>query len=60
MYDFKYKDLKEIKRNLTDYLVFVKRLMPRWVNGIPDSEIITLFSLAFFTIFSIKLGLNKP
>jgi len=44
MYDFKYKDLKEIKRNLTDYLVFVKRLMPRWVNGIPDSEIITLFN----------------
>jgi len=24
-------------------LIFIKRLLPRWVNGIPDSEIITLY-----------------
>ena len=43
MYDFKYKNLKDIKKNLNDYLIFVKRLLPRWFNGIPDSEMITLF-----------------
>lgn len=45
MYDFSYSNLKEIKKNPEDYLIFVKRLLPRWVNGIPDSECIAIFNV---------------
>ena len=27
------------------FLIFVKRLLPRWANGIPDSECIAIFKL---------------
>ena len=37
--------IKEIKKNPEDYLIFVKRLLPRWVNGIPDSECIAIFNV---------------
>ena len=44
MYDFKsFKNAKEIKKNLNDYLIFVKRLLPRWADGIPDAELMALF-----------------
>lgn len=45
MYDFSYRNLKEIKKNPEDYLIFIKRLLPRWVNGIPDSECIVIFNV---------------
>ena len=28
-----------------DFLIFVKRLLPRWANGIPDSECIAIFKV---------------
>ena len=33
------------KKNPNDFLIFVKRLMPRWVNCIPDSECIAIFEI---------------
>lgn len=53
MYDFKYKNINEIKKNINDYLIFVKRLLPRWANGMPDSEVLTLFE-------SLKKIKQKP
>ena len=43
MYDFRFGEKKEILRRPEDFLIFVKRLLPRWVNGIPDSECIAIF-----------------
>ena len=43
MYDFSFDSKKNIKKNPEEFLIFVKRLLPRWVNGIPDSEILTIF-----------------
>jgi hypothetical protein len=43
MYDFTYKNIKDIRKNPNEYLIFVKRLLPRWINGIPDSECIAIF-----------------
>ena len=45
MYDFYFTDRKNIKNDPEKFLIFVKRLMPRWVNGIPDSECIAIFKL---------------
>tara|TARA_B100000989_G_scaffold192212_2_gene144938 strand:+ start:6536 stop:7351 length:816 start_codon:yes stop_codon:yes gene_type:complete len=43
MYDFYFGTKKEILENDEEFLIFVKRLMPRWVNGIPDSEYLDLY-----------------
>ena len=43
MYDFKFKEKKEIQSRPEDFLIFVKRLLPRWANGIPDSECIAIY-----------------
>ncbi len=45
MYDFYFTDRKNIKNDPEKFLIFVKRLMPRWVNGIPDSECIAIYKL---------------
>ena len=45
MYDFKFKEKKEIQSRPEDFLIFVKRLLPRWANGIPDSECIAIFKV---------------
>jgi len=45
MYDFNFTDKKNIKKNPEKFLIFVKRLLPRWVNGIPDTECIAIFKL---------------
>ncbi len=45
MYDFKFKEKKEIQRKPEDFLIFVKRLLPRWANGIPDSECIAIYKV---------------
>ena len=45
MYDFYFTDIKNIKKNPEKFLIFVKRLLPRWANGIPDSECIAIFKL---------------
>ena len=43
MYDFLFTDKKNIEKEPENFLVFVKRLLPRWANGIPDSECIAIF-----------------
>ena len=43
MYDFTFGDKKKIKKNPEKYLIFLKRLLPRWANGIPDSECIAIY-----------------
>lgn len=48
MYDFHYGSKKKILSNTEDFLIFCKRLLPRWVNGIPDSEFLAIYkSLRF-------------
>ena len=37
MYDFSFGDKDYILENQEDFLIFCKRLLPRWINGIPDS-----------------------
>lgn len=43
MYDFHFGDKEFIKNNPEDFLIFCKRMMPRWINGIPDSECISIY-----------------
>ena len=43
MYDFNFENKKNIKKNPEKFLIFVKRLLPRWANGIPDSECVAIF-----------------
>ena len=45
MYDFYFTDKKKIKRDPEKFLILVKRLLPRWANGIPDSECIAIYKL---------------
>jgi len=52
MYDFHFGDEKHIKDNPEDFLIFCKRMLPRWINGIPDSE-----CLAIYRTLS---GINTP
>lgn len=48
MYDFSFEKIEKIKKNPEEFLIFVKRLLPRWANGIPDSECIAIFKLLKF------------
>ncbi len=43
MYDFSFGDKKQILDNQEDFLIFCKRLLPRWINGIPDSECLSIY-----------------
>ena len=45
MYDFYFTNKQNIKKNPERFLIFVKRLLPRWANGIPDTECIAIFKL---------------
>jgi len=45
MYDFHFGSKEEIQKNQEDFLIFVKRLLPRWINGIPDSECIAIYKV---------------
>tara|TARA_B100001123_G_scaffold101813_1_gene117670 strand:+ start:30987 stop:32780 length:1794 start_codon:yes stop_codon:yes gene_type:complete len=43
MYDFYFGNKEQIKKNPKEFLIFCKRMLPRWINGIPDSECIAIF-----------------
>ena len=43
MYDFHYGSKDQIRQNPEEFLIFVKRLLPRWINGIPDSECVAIY-----------------
>ncbi len=45
MYDFYFGDKEYILEHQEDFLIFCKRLLPRWINGIPDSECIAIYRL---------------
>lgn len=42
MYDFYFGSKEEISKNETKFLISIKRMMPRWVNSLPDSEFLAL------------------
>jgi hypothetical protein len=46
MYDFFLGTPEQINANEIDYLISVKRMMPRWINSVPDSEFIAIAKAA--------------
>lgn len=46
MYDFMLGSKADIQSHEIDYLVAVKRMLPRWLNSIPDSEFISICKIA--------------
>ena len=54
MYDYYFGDKKEINKNEDRYLLSIKRMFPKWINSIPDTEFLALGNIAK----SIKK--NKP
>lgn len=45
MYDFYFGSKEKIESNEEHYLLFIKRMLPRWTNSIPDSEYLALHRL---------------
>jgi len=45
MYDFYLGSENEIANDEIKFLIAIKRMMPRWVNSIPDTEFVTLTKL---------------
>ena len=45
MYDFHFGSKEQIVKGDEEFLIFVKRLLPRWVNGIPDSECLAIYRI---------------
>jgi hypothetical protein len=45
MYDFYFGSNEEIARDEIKFLIAIKRMMPRWVNSVPDTEFIALAKL---------------
>ena len=46
MYDFYFGSDEEINNNKEKYLLSIKRMMPKWMNSIPDSEFLALSRIA--------------
>ena len=44
MYDFYFGDKKKILSQPEEFLIFCKRMLPRWLNGIPDSEYLEIWN----------------
>lgn len=42
MYDFYFGTKEEIEADQVKYLLFIKRMLPRWCNSIPDSEYLAI------------------
>ena len=45
MYDFYFGSKKEIIKDEVKFLISIKRMMPRWVNSMPDYEFISIAKL---------------
>ena len=45
MFDFHFGTRDEIIKNDEEFLLFTKRMLPRWINGIPDSECLALYRI---------------
>ena len=46
MYDFYFGSKEEIEKDNHKYLLSIKRMMPKWMNSIPDSEFLALGDIA--------------
>ncbi|MFA5088797.1 MAG: class I SAM-dependent methyltransferase [Candidatus Omnitrophota bacterium] len=56
MYDFYFGTQEEIAKDEKKFLLSVKRMLPRWVNSIPDSEYLAIYD----DLESIPLKGTKP
>lgn len=45
MYDFHFGTHAHIEENPQSWLIDIKRMLPRWPNGIPDSEFLAVYDL---------------
>ena len=45
MYDFYFGTREDIERDPQKWLLSIKRMLPRWPNGIPDSEYLAVYDL---------------
>ena len=45
MYDFYFGSKQEIAKDEIKFLISIKRMMPRWVNSLPDFEFISIAKL---------------
>tara|TARA_B100000674_G_C37923584_1_gene954449 strand:- start:263 stop:1072 length:810 start_codon:yes stop_codon:yes gene_type:complete len=45
MFDFHFGTRDEIIKNDEEFVLFTKRMLPRWINGIPDSECLALYRI---------------
>ena len=43
MYNFIYGDISKIKKDPLKFLIFVKHLMPRFINSVPDNICISIY-----------------
>ncbi len=43
MFDFIYDNKKNILKNPEKFIIFVKRLLPKYANSLPDSAVISIF-----------------
>ncbi len=46
MYDFYFGDKEDISSDEEKYLISIKRMLPKWMNSIPDSEYLALHRVA--------------
>jgi len=44
MFDFRFGSPDEIRERTEDFVVFVKHLLPRWLNGITDQQCLAILS----------------
>ncbi len=45
MYDFYFGTREDIEKDPKKWLLTIKRMLPRWPNGIPDSEYLAIYDL---------------
>lgn len=45
MFDFYFGSKEDIEKKESDFILFIKRMMPRWCNSIPDSECLAILDL---------------
>ena len=45
MYDYNFGIKGDIRKNPEEFLIFAKRMLPRWANGTPDSECVAIFKI---------------
>ncbi len=55
MYDFNFGTSDQIEADMHKFMLSIKRMLPRWVNGIPDSEY-----LAIADILESNFSNKKP